>query len=428
LGQRTHESAVRAHGMRERGDSDTQVRDQDGERILCPIASWSTDDVWEFLALSGTGKPYPSYVNSFAETLRIYSSASGECAAITGGDDNAAPCGGARYGCSLCCATGSRDKTMDALLADPEMGYLQGLSRLRTFLVNTQYDFSRRRWVGRDIDPATGHVCIAPNNYSAAMCELLLRCALTLDKREQDRAERARLDLLSGRIPNTERNRRMSRPQFELIGARELVAIDLFWAQDNLHRPHQAIRAWDDVHVRGILTDIPAVAPAERQPMPVPRWLWVGSYDTGDGFFNPIAQGLCETCGQDVVDPRMGGAFDVDIETAWFILDEERERLLARNADQGYTVAAVFWFYVNLGVVEFRRGQEAIVSLMLRRGEFWREHGLAGDIDPRSLTTISDAEHRVLKAVGPSLAPQSEPDDGETPSQMALVLHFPPSC
>ena len=309
---------------------------------------------------------------------------------------------------------------MNALLVDPEMDYLCGLGRLRTFLVNTQHDLSRRRWIGRDVDPDTGYVRIAPNNYNAAMTELLLRCALTLDKRERDRAGRVGDALARGEIPDTERNRHMSAPQFELIGARDLVAIDLIWAQDSLQRPFQALRIWDEVHNHGLETDVPEVTYTERRPMPQPKWLHVGRYEEGYGFFDPIAEGLCESCSPEGVDPLMGEAFDVDIETAWFILDEERDRLLQHNVDPGYTPTGAFWYYVNLGVVQFRPGQDATLSRMLRRGEFWREHGLAGDIDVVSLPTISDAEYRALKTCSP--------DRAVAAGQVELPLHFPAVC
>ena len=419
LGTRFSESAVRGAAMEARGDSATGVRESQGERILCPIADWSTDDVWEFLALSGEGRQFSAYVPDFRETLKIYSAAAGECAAITGGDDRHAPCGGARYGCSLCCAVGDSDRTMEALLTDPAYDYLRGLNDLRGFLVRTRYDFSRRRWVGRDIDRETGCVKIAPNNYSAEMCDLLLRCALTLDRREAQRAQSEGVA-----------------PRFELIGPRELIAIDLIWNQDALRRPFQALRAWDDVHRLGIEADVPAVRESPRQPVPQPRWLPVGSYDTdGFGFFDPIGRAVGELCGKEALAPRAGESFSVDMESACLILDLEIESLLRRNGDPHFAPESAFWYYINTGVVEFRAGQDAKINHMLQRALFWQQNGLDGEVDPRSLEarTISNAEHDRLKqaarakrteqagAPDPVLGFPVDADDGSEAEREGLV-------
>lgn len=76
IGTRFDESAIRGKKMSDRGDSDVDVRDDNGELYLAPIAQWFHDDVWCFLSECSTDR-ISSY-SDFKETARIYTDASGE--------------------------------------------------------------------------------------------------------------------------------------------------------------------------------------------------------------------------------------------------------------------------------------------------------------------------------------------------------------
>lgn len=231
IGTRYSESTTRGANMRERGESDVQVRrgiDEKGKPshlFLSPLAHWTTDDVWGYLGLARGGH-IPSY-SDFDETFRIYADAMGSSCVIVGEDMSAAAksskaCG-ARHGCALCTATGDVDKSMENMLAsDPRYEYMRGLNRLRNFMADTRWDLSRRNWLGRTIK--NGYVRISPDSYSPAMLEELLRYSLTIDAREREEA--AGLGI---------------RPRFQLVGLTQLFAIDAMWSLQGYHRPFHAL-------------------------------------------------------------------------------------------------------------------------------------------------------------------------------------------
>jgi 3'-phosphoadenosine 5'-phosphosulfate sulfotransferase (PAPS reductase)/FAD synthetase len=78
VGTRRAESRARAQNMKRRGESDSEARvdSVSGERYLSPIAEWSHDDVWCYLADCAAGKT--SSYSDFQETMRIYKEATGE--------------------------------------------------------------------------------------------------------------------------------------------------------------------------------------------------------------------------------------------------------------------------------------------------------------------------------------------------------------
>lgn len=71
IGTRFDESARRAANMTARGEShEHPVRNKEGELVLSPISDWSTEDVWEAIALYSSGE-LPGY-SDFEDTKRIY--------------------------------------------------------------------------------------------------------------------------------------------------------------------------------------------------------------------------------------------------------------------------------------------------------------------------------------------------------------------
>ena len=96
--------------------------------------------------------------------------------------------------------------------------YMRGLNNLRNFLSNTRWDMERRSWLGRTIKD--GYVRVAPDAYSPAMMEELLRYALTIDAEERIAANAAGLSL----------------PRFQLVSVERLFAIDAMWSLQAFHR------------------------------------------------------------------------------------------------------------------------------------------------------------------------------------------------
>lgn len=78
MGTRFSESAVRSKKMTDRGESSSKIRRDSRDSIdsLSPIADFSTDDIWVYLAevRDGVREGY----SDFKETFRVYRDASGE--------------------------------------------------------------------------------------------------------------------------------------------------------------------------------------------------------------------------------------------------------------------------------------------------------------------------------------------------------------
>ena len=391
LGTRYEESSVRSAAMRERGESDVEVRrgvDEKGKPshlFLSPIAWWTTDDVWEYLGTARAGA-IPAY-STFEETFRMYADAMGSSCVIVAVDMNKAlksskACG-ARHGCSLCTAVG-KDASMENMLAtDERYGYMRGLNRLRNFLTATRWDMGRRSWVGRTLHGE--HVRIAPDAYSPAMMEELLRYCLTLDVRE---IEAARRDGVA--------------PRFQLVDAQQLFAIDALWSLQAFHRPFHALKIYRDVYELGHRYDVPDAPTSERPAAFEARYLHVGErWDQGDvGLYTGLRSALSdfasldrEGCmgnralksGQRVLDVDSGDLLSFDEEAMGFVLDEIPELLARHHGNPNSSRTHAYLHYAQLGMMEIKNGSEARVDAILRRSFFKERHGLAGQIDAKSL-------------------------------------------
>lgn len=397
LGTRYDESAARSSNMTERGDSDNEIRrgvdasGKPGGLFLSPIAHWSTDDVWEYLGYARAGiiRAY----SDFDETFRVYADAMGSSCVIIAEDmaraaKTSKACG-ARFGCSLCTAVG-RDASMEHMLEkDDRYGYMKGLNDLQRFLVNTRWDLSRRNWLGRTIK--NNHIRIAPDAYSPAMMEELLRYALSIDVREERAARRLGIA-----------------PRFRLVSEEQLFAIDAMWSLQAYHRPFHALAIYKEVVIDGSLHSIPEVeAFPKPASMPAARYFPVADWDEG---FNPMYLGLRshmldmvrtegDGCmgnvalpdGSEVLDVNSAGMFSIDMETAYFLLDEEYlDRLLTDYHDKPkhVTETAAYTYYAQLGMLSVLKGRQAEVDMILRRSNFKIRNGLAGQISPARMEAL----------------------------------------
>lgn len=386
VGTRFRESAVRARRMQNRGDcAERPYRNKDGDLVMSPIADWDSDDIWEYVGLvcNGLLRTY----SDFQDLIRLYRDAGGTTCAVvsdmlTEGIEQTRSGCGARFGCGCCLKTGRADKSLETLIAQNvnRYGYLEPWVRLRTFLLNTQWDFSRRIWIGRSIDEY-GYIRIQPDAYSPSMQLDLLRFCLTIDQEEREAAHDAGL----------------ASPRFQIVPLKALVAIDYGWSAQGFHRPFQAIREWYEIVVQEKRYDVPEEPVHLRRPMPETRYLYVGKdWDEGISWVS----GLREVALDMVREPGMGGCmdnrllsnghvvldintednFDVDIEGAALALDFERDYMLAVNAEaspsKGLTEGALWW--LRMGVVSLSPGQIATHHRILARTGFKERHGLAG--------------------------------------------------
>ena len=421
LGTRFDESTTRGSNMRSRGESAvTLVRgtDENGKPshlFLSPIAHWSTDDVWEYLGLARS-EAIDSY-SDFDETFRVYADAMGSSCVIIGEDmstkQSSKACG-ARHGCSLCTLV-QADRSMENMLTLPRYAYMQGLNDLRNFISATRWDMSRRHWIGRTIN--NGWATISPDTYSPAMMEELLRYCLTIDQREQKASQALGI-----------------RPRFQLISIDQLFAIDAMWSLQALHKPFHALSIYKEVVMDGKQYDVPNLAVVERPvQLPAPRYLWVGEdWDQGEqreytglrSVMSELAAGdFGGGCmpnkslknGLEVLDLNIASMFDINVESAYMVLDFELDELLSQYHDAPNCCPTEgYMYYVRLGLMTIKSGLESEVDSILRRSHFKFENGLHGHPSHELLISrsISAADKKTLTQVG-AVAPQKSAGDDE---------------
>ena len=389
-GTRYDESRARGKKMTARGERATEVwRNKEGGAMLSPIAEWSDDDVWEYLGQM-RATPGRSY-SDFTDTFAIYASAAGASCAVVAdmmlGSKPKNACG-ARFGCAVCTLSREDKSLVNMIESDGKYGYLRELNRLQRFLLATQYDMSRRSWLGRTL--TNQHMAVGPDRYSPAMLDELLCYALSIDRAE---AEASRLLGIDAR--------------FQLIGLEQLVLIDALWSRDGIHRPFHALKRYREVYLEGAHYAVPVLPKAPDIAIPPRRWLYVGdNWDEGQRFFdsglsNPLLEafagdGCCRkhVSGKDgtaYLDIEVADTITVDPEGASLVLELELEGLIAAYHDNpSVSRTAGYRYYLDLGVLALKKGAHAEVDAILRRTAFFERNGyldLANwqDILPRTI-------------------------------------------
>ncbi|SDD59075.1 hypothetical protein SAMN05216345_111175 [Cupriavidus sp. YR651] len=394
LGTRYDESVRRATGMRLRGESDdTAARNKDGDLVLSPIAHWSDDDVWEAIALYGSGSR-PCF-SDFEEMRRIYAHSVGRSCAVVadaildGGTARKQGKCGARMGCHVCQM--AEDKSLSNMIAfDERYAYARGLHRLNRFIRATRHDWSRRHWIGRTI--RGGYVKVQPDTYHPAMLRALTRYMLQLDYDEQQRVASVG-----------------ERPKFQLLPLDMMVAVDALQSLNGVARPFAAWADLRDIHERGIRYDVPEVLEVAPTPIPAPRFLHVGdAWDDSapdsdwTGLRDPMREALTEgsacepaiTVGADgraILDLPTSQQFGVDLEAAHLIAEFEVERLLDMHdaCSAPGSVTAGYRWYAQYGCLTLSHSQKAEHDDIARRTAFKDRLGLTDNYDLRSVLAQS---------------------------------------
>jgi hypothetical protein len=257
--------------------------------------------------------------------------------------------------------------------SDPaRYGYLKPLAALRDFISNTQYDWSRRTYVGRTID-SQGCITIAADTYSPQMLEELLYYTLTAQ------AE-------SG---------------VAIIDYRHLVAIDARWSLYGLHPPFSALRIFFEVE-GGLRKRPPPTMRFPKTPVPRIGRLYVGTrWELMDGpmslagLRDPVSEMHSETCGASlrqisggnlVVDYEDDAAITVDHEGAIdFVEFMGREMVEEHCREDHPDWAAGYMTYLSYGTLNVRKGGSAQIDAILRRTRWRQANRLHGQTDPELL-------------------------------------------
>ncbi|WP_347990078.1 phosphoadenosine phosphosulfate reductase family protein [Methylomonas sp. AM2-LC] len=396
VGTRFSESAARNKNMLERNETqDHPTRNQQGDLVWPVIANFDADDVWEYIGLTRS-KLIKSY-SDFDELCRIYADSGGtSCAvisdSITEGMKAARSSCGARTGCHTCLAVRNDKSLTNMIIMDQERyGYLEPLNKLRTFLLNTQWDFSRRQWVGRTVDDQ-GRIAIQPDVYSPKMCLELLRYALSIDATEQEYAYR------HGKPP-----------RFELVPLEAVVAIDAIWSLQSMHKPFQAIMEYIEIVDKGKRYKVPDIPEFPRQPIPKTRYIKTGdyakdSYYTFLGLRDPLLEAVgelgCRTTrqlknGKTVFDVETEPTFTVNTESVLMAIDYELDTMmqmhLSSNGKRALTAGYRWW--ARLGVISLSPQQVSIHDEILKRSSMKETLGISGpDVDMNFLFSLTEQE------------------------------------
>lgn len=370
-GVRRDESTVRAGAILARGERAVQTwTDSDGRLRLSPLLEWTTDDVWAYLGLCRQGV-IPAY-SDFDETLRIYQDAGGSSCVVVADAEmerHAKPCS-SRFGCWACTAVREDRSLRQMIASDPSRyAYMQPLAALRDFISNSQYDWTRRQFIGRTI--RNGFIAIGADAYAPAMLAELLRYLLSIQKRIG----------------------------IELVSAAQLIAIDARWSLYALAEPFAALRIWREVE-QGARWMPPSIAPVPKSEVPRYGLIHVGGDWDDEIQSDLVVTGLrdtgwemfSESCGPDLRTLRNGrtvidveGLGDIDEESAWMFLDFEADRMLDDRAsfDQDWT--AGYRTYVRYGLIQPAKGQSHLIDSILRRSQWRQRHGLHGQQDLAAL-------------------------------------------
>ncbi|KAA1053764.1 hypothetical protein [Azospirillum argentinense] len=431
VGVRFDESTSRRRRMQARGDVARVVTiGDDSQRTLPLIGDFSSDEVWECLAMAGEGRTLEAYAPNFDDTRDLYRSATGECPVVASEKAASAACG-SRFGCALCTVSGGTDKSMAIMLQDPQYGWMKPLNELRNFLVATQYDLDRRRWTARTTDSVTGHVRIQADVYSPAMVQELLGICLTIDIREKERAAALDEDLwahyageavswsdpymretAAAGNPDIAWATRMAKPQFQLVSSEQVLAIDFMWARYGATVPFEALHIWREVTKRGARYEVPSVeAPQDRRNLRMPEGRWI-ALPPNERMLHPLYDPLTTlyyerpgrdmpvVTGQTCVEHQEEETFSVDPEAAWMIFEFEVDRLLDLYHERGFAPSVAVEFYLRFGAIALAAGRLAELAKTVDHAQRLQDAGLGPGTPISELLarSISDIEHNALKA------------------------------
>lgn len=425
VGTRYSESQSRKLNMESRQDGPTVLVPQDDSGMYyqnAVIADWDVNDVWELLLACDAkrGGIFSTFTSNFNRTLDLYRDANeGMCVAISPNDESKRASCGSRFGCWNCCISGSSDKSAEAMIATDPLGYsnLVGLAKLRNYFSATYHDHSKRDWFQKELSDV-GYVGLSPDYYSADERRRLLRYMISLDVLEEDRAERISAAIATGDIENTEENRRLADPQFQLITPRLLLAINFAWAlQSEFESGFQALYEWVDIRIHGRLSHVPHIEPDEypKKSIPPKRWFYIGTYNHPygvDGLRNILGEAINQVrkpgrpAFAQYVDKHSGQPRKVTYfaEAEEFEVDPVQANLFLLEFEENYielyqhNCQSVIAYLLDREIVKIGKGMVSKYDQIARRGQYFqRLRSEVGNVSDHALrNSISSREHDEL--------------------------------
>ena len=251
--------------------------------------------------------------------------------------------------------------------------YLVPLLELRNFIADTQWDWSRRNFIGRTIS-SDGTIKVGADQYSPQMVEDLLYYTLAAQARANE----------------------LGSPSIvQAVGLRELIAIDFFWSLRAWHPPFHALSIYFN-HCAGKRRYAPKIErPCRPSPVPFIGEVHVGSdWDDGlsplfpSGLRHPVWELFVDSCGPGLrankagkvfIDLEEAPEFDVDEEAAADFIEflaEDKIREFHSPDTLDWTIGAMT--YLQIGTVTLASGQSSAIDSMIRRSQWLQRHGLHG--------------------------------------------------
>jgi len=413
IGTRRDESAVRERNMEARGESAYEPVNMasEGEKpswVLSPIADFTTMDIFTFLGRVTNGR-FETY-SDFQQLTEIYrDSAGGECMVNVfmreGGVERRTACG-SRHGCWGCLRV-STDRSMEQMLAEEtgKHAHMRPLNAFRNYLGARHYDPAARNWLARSINPDNGYIKIAANAYSPDFCLELLRYALTID------ADEAEWSMRTGEAA-----------RFQILGMREVLAIDLQWARYSYQKPFTALAEYKAIFEDGKRYYIPEEYKAfTRSDLDVSKSVEVPFADEHfNGFYEGLRSVTAAAAGCKSVIKKNGvyytnvnesTEYDLDAEAVELFYEFELERALeyyGPHADVAPSEAV--HYLARFGVVSFKKGGHSEWDRMLRIGNQLHRLGLRDILNnPEALIAKLTGAAKACEVVLDQVAEQQLP-------------------
>lgn len=241
IGTRFDESPQRMKKMLERGESDLEAIEHNGNLVISPIANFTLDDVFWHIGKVRNNEDRQSYSN-FDRLVEVYKDGEGgNCMVLAYADEKPRSSGcGARFGCWSCNRVGT-DRSMENMLQKDEYAYMRPLNAFRQWIRDTHFDPGRRNWLARSLGE-DGSIAISPNAYSPGHCLEMLKIALTIQFDEESIARSEGRD-----------------PRFEILSYQDVLAIDVLWNRYGYSDALQATRVFRDVYRDGYRMDVPSI-------------------------------------------------------------------------------------------------------------------------------------------------------------------------
>ena len=247
-GSRSSESKARSKSLSLRNESPTEIVKTDLGFSLSIIMDWTLNDVWSLFKAIDFGD-IESFSDRFDLLTKHYSAGNNGVCDLFAGDinKNTKSCG-SRFGCVTCGFAGESDKSLEAQIAiDPKTyGFMEPLNKLRSFLLNTLFDYKHRTMIGHKIDD--GFIKVGVNSYSMSYRMALLRYILTI----QAEAFEAH-----------------GYHKIQLVDYDVLIAIQYHWSKSGYEQePGMAFKIWHEVVNHGVSYPIPDSTMHEQIAIP----------------------------------------------------------------------------------------------------------------------------------------------------------------